>query len=447
MLCSIVILSYNQVDYTRQCLESIRAYTKDVTYELIIIDNASNKETVAYLRQQKDIILIENKENKGFAGGCNQGIKIAKGKYVVLLNNDTIVTNRWLSNMAELMETDEAISMVGPLTNSTVGKQMIKVPYGDNMEEMQQFAKTLSEGNEKPWRTLRIVAFCVIIKKELFQEIGLLDENFAVGNYEDDDFNIRALLAHKKSYICKNSFIHHFMNVSFTQNSLPREKIMLENKLKLESKWDLMDWNHHAESNSYMLQTIVKNQSKRLLHIGCGLGSLGLEIKEKLCDCKIIGMEPHVIRRKIADQYLDSVYPLEIEVLKTLEKISFDMIIIECALEILGLELLENIKSFAKKDAIVLLRVFNIKHITTMERLLLGSVGGNLLCATSENFKYYYDENLKSELEEMGYQVMEIVEIKKRLSNKQEELVQDIGKYKEYRDNTEIYNRIYKIKV
>ena len=94
---AIVILSYNLLDMTRDCIESIRKTTPDSAREIIVVDNASKDNSVAWLKQQKDIKLLCNKENCGFPMGCNQGIRMAeKESDILLLNNDTIMTENAL---------------------------------------------------------------------------------------------------------------------------------------------------------------------------------------------------------------------------------------------------------------------------------------------------------------------------------------------------------------
>ena len=98
-LTSIVILTYNKLDYNMLCIESIRQYTEPDAYEIIVVDNNSADGTVEWLKSQQDIQLILNSENVGFPAGCNQGIKAARGDSILLLNNDTVVTPRWLDNL------------------------------------------------------------------------------------------------------------------------------------------------------------------------------------------------------------------------------------------------------------------------------------------------------------------------------------------------------------
>lgn len=444
-ICSIVILSFNQLYYTKQCLESIRKYTTDVNYEIIIVDNASDKETIDFLETLADIILIKNTGNLGFAGGCNQGIEASHGKYIMLLNNDTIVTKRWLFNMVQFLEKNEKVSMTGPLTNATVGKQMIQVPYGEDLEKMQEFAVKIADSEAPAWRTLRLVAFCLLIRRSLTDEIGLFDTRFEVGNYEDDDFNIRALCAEKKSYICRNSFIHHAMNVSFKQKNISREQIMMKNKQRLEEKWQRMNWNHHAAYNALILNEIIGQGGWEVLQIGCGVGALAIELKDRNKDFHVVGVENHVIRSQIAEMFVDELYDWDRDFLflNRLANRKFDSIVIECMLEKSGFELMERIKPFMRKNTIIILRVFNIRHITTIERAVIGQVGGDLLCASSQGFGYCFERGLNEELEKNSYKIIKEIEVKKSLSFVQEELLKNLEKYTEYQEEGKVYNRIY----
>lgn len=439
-LCSIIILSYNKIEYTIQCLDSIRNYTTDVPYEIIVVDNASNDETVRILEQREDILLVRSHVNLGFAGGCNLGIKYAKGEYIMLLNNDTLVTEKWLLNMYTFLREHPEASMTGPLTNATVGKQMIPVPYGDDMQQMQKFAATLANGKDRPYRTLRLVFFCVLIRKKLFEEIGLLDTDFLVGNYEDDDFNIRALLAGKEAYICTNSFIHHFMNISFQQKNVEREKVMMNNKLVLEKKWDSLDWNHHAVYNRFILEQIVKYGGKRILCLGCGLGALAIELKDRDEDYYIAGMEEHPIRNRIASRFLDCVYHPNTDWNCIMgQQDRYDVIVIEGMVEQYGIDFLQKVKPICKEETIVCLRVFNHLHITTLEKEQTGQIGGNLLCAVSPQFHYYYDGDISELIGHQGFEVVEVSEVRKSLSTIQQTL--ETGNPEQ-----RIYNRIYVMK-
>lgn len=127
---SIVLLSYNTRELTQNCIESIRRYTPRGSYEIIVIDNASHDGSVEWLREQKDIKLLENQVNKGFPAGCNQGIALAEqGNDIMLLNSDTIVTPRWLENLQAALYSSETVGAVGPMAQESTNWQEVYAEY------------------------------------------------------------------------------------------------------------------------------------------------------------------------------------------------------------------------------------------------------------------------------------------------------------------------------
>src|ERR1019366_8002014 len=103
---SIVILTHNQLAHTKTCLESIARHTPEA-HELILVDNGSTDGTADYLREyaarHRRVVVIANRTNRGFAAGNNQGLALATGSQVLLLNNDTVVTPGWLGNMLKVL--------------------------------------------------------------------------------------------------------------------------------------------------------------------------------------------------------------------------------------------------------------------------------------------------------------------------------------------------------
>ncbi|MGB9683276.1 MAG: glycosyltransferase, partial [bacterium] len=208
-LTSIIILTLNNLEYTKKCIESIRKYTPE-PYELIVVDNGSKDGTVEYLENQPDIKLVKNPTNVGFAMGNNMGMKLAKGDYVVILNNDTIVTQGWLTRFIACAESDPSVGIVGPRSNYVAGAQLIKnVSYGNDIDAMQEFARKWSlENSGKYDETVRVIGFCMLVKREVIEKIGGFDPLYESGNFEDDDFCIRAIRAGFKIKITHDVFIH-----------------------------------------------------------------------------------------------------------------------------------------------------------------------------------------------------------------------------------------------
>ncbi|HET8644714.1 MAG TPA: glycosyltransferase, partial [Vicinamibacteria bacterium] len=119
---SVVVVTYNNEDLNRQCLESVYARTEWPHFELIVVDNASGDGTPALLEREQArrerLAVVLNRENRGFAAANNQGLEKASGAFLVLLNNDTVVSRGWLTALVRHLTADPYIGLVGPVTNA-----------------------------------------------------------------------------------------------------------------------------------------------------------------------------------------------------------------------------------------------------------------------------------------------------------------------------------------
>ncbi|MBP2643696.1 MAG: rhamnosyltran: rhamnosyltransferase [Firmicutes bacterium] len=236
-LTSIVILTRNKLDYSKLCLDSIREYTPVGDYEIIVVDNHSTDGTVEWLKSQPDLRLVLNSENRGFPAGCNQGLKLAKGNSVLLLNNDTVVTPNWLLNLSKCLFGASDIGAVGAVTNSCSNFQAIPYDYA-SIREMVEFARKITISNAGCWENRgRLVGFCMLIKAEVISKIGLLDEVFSPGNYEDDDYSLRIRKAGYRLVLCRDTFIHHFGSISFGEQAEGYNALLDANRKKFIAKW------------------------------------------------------------------------------------------------------------------------------------------------------------------------------------------------------------------
>jgi len=235
-LTSIIIVTHNQLGYTKECVESIRLRT-DEPYELIFVDNGSTDGTPEYLASLADAQLIENTNNRGFPAAVNQGIARARGEQILLLNNDTVVSTGWLDRMLRALRSDPRIGLVGPSSNSVSGSQMIPVNYFD-MSSMDGFAwdwGKLHAGRRE--ETDRLIGFCLLVKRAVIDEIGVLDEQFGIGCFEDDDFCIRAIRAGWRAIVSRDAFVHHYGGRTFAGSGVDFAALMEENRRKFTDKW------------------------------------------------------------------------------------------------------------------------------------------------------------------------------------------------------------------
>jgi O-antigen biosynthesis protein len=244
-MVSIVILTFNQLKYTKECIESIRRHTPEA-HEIIFVDNGSTDGTVKWLKkllmENPNYSLIENGKNLGFAKGCNQGIEAASGEYILLLNNDVVVTEDWLSGMMACLNSAPDAGIVGPMTNSISGPQKVETVGYSTTKQLEDYSKDFREQNRHrriPIR--RVVGFCMLFKHALVEQIGLLDESFGSGNFEDDDFCLRAALEGCRNLIAGDVFIHHYGSRSFIGNKIDYGSAMSKNKKLFSEKWTGID--------------------------------------------------------------------------------------------------------------------------------------------------------------------------------------------------------------
>ncbi len=235
-LVSIVILAWNEIAYTRECLDSLARRTA-YPHELVLVDNGSTDGTGEYFTSIPGATVLRNEVNLGFPRGVNQGIRAAKGDLVCLLNNDTVLTPNWLDNLVTCARSDPRVGLVGPRSNYVAGPQVLPVNY-QSVQEMLGFATEFNRPDPRRWFDQdTLVGFCLLIKREVINKIGLFDEQFGVGNFEDNDYCLRARQAGFRLVCAGDTFVHHYGSRSFTGNKVDYRQLMQENRIRFEFKW------------------------------------------------------------------------------------------------------------------------------------------------------------------------------------------------------------------
>ncbi len=242
---SVIVLTWNALEFTKLCAASLLKHTAP-QHEIIFVDNGSRADTVSFLTElelnHSQVKVIFNQTNLGFAAGNNIGIAQACKRHVCLLNSDTVVTEGWLESMIDHMKDDPSIGLVGPLTNSITGPQKLeKVEYDqDTCAGLDDFAEDLTASLKgKRQDNLWVVGFCVLIRDELLERMGGLDESFGQGNYEDTDYCLRAMVGGYSSVIAADSFVHHFGSRSFTDGAVDYAAELAAKHEIFLKKWNL----------------------------------------------------------------------------------------------------------------------------------------------------------------------------------------------------------------
>jgi GT2 family glycosyltransferase/glycosyltransferase involved in cell wall biosynthesis len=245
---SVVILSYNGLELTRACIDSVLRFSNYPNLEVIVVDNMSKDGSRDYLagvaESTPEVKVILNDENLGFSGGNNVGIRASTGDYVVLLNNDTYVTQGWVMDLIRPMLRDAQVGLTGPVTNAIGNEQKIRIDYA-NMEQMGLRSRLFTLGRfGKVFPTRNLAFFCVCLSRAVIERVGLLDEAFGIGFFEDDDYCNRARAAGFKLLVADNVFVHHHLSGSFDKEPERKAELMRTNLLKYEQKWG--KWQPHS---------------------------------------------------------------------------------------------------------------------------------------------------------------------------------------------------------
>ena len=239
---SVIVLTYDNLEFTRACLHSLELHTQYPDWELLLVDNASTDGTREFLAEYAERTprarLIQNDENLGFAAGNNRGLEAAEGEYLVILNNDTYVTRGWLLDLVRHLRRDPKLGLVGPVTNNIGNEAKIAIEYAD-MDEMQRAAVAYTSRHARQALEARVVAFfCAALPRTVHEAVGGLDERFGLGFFEDDDYCRRVEQAGFRIAIAEDVFVHHHLSASFDKVDVERRQALFEkNKRLYEEKW------------------------------------------------------------------------------------------------------------------------------------------------------------------------------------------------------------------
>ncbi|MBO6229992.1 MAG: glycosyltransferase [Ruminiclostridium sp.] len=287
---TVLVQAYNSLDKTKRCVESILKYTKDIDFDLLLIDNGSTDDTLQYFISvdypKKTILRFT--ENRGAAIPYLYIGPDMFSRYLVLVANDLIVTENWLSNMLKIAESDPKIGLVNPMSSNTSNLQDPGLKFAD-YDDMQKKAAAFNVSDPAKWHErLRIITLGTLYKKECLFAIGMpiADVGFA-HNFADDDMAFRVRRAGYKVILAGDTWIHHDDDKSRLAPEAYKKMvsdISIGRQNFRDKYFDIDAWD---DVNDYIPEYLKNlryepSESKRILGIDTKCGTPVLEIKNKL---------------------------------------------------------------------------------------------------------------------------------------------------------------------
>ena len=217
---SIIIVNWNTKGLLKDCLDSVRDYTDRIRYEIIVVDNASSDGSIEMLKSDYPMVqLIINGTNEGFSKANNKGIRKAKGEFILLLNSDTFIKENVFFSLIEHMRKMPEVGICSPAILNMSGEvQTMRTwditPFQSFRRIINCYKITQDGGSwynrEKNVIDADIVAgVCFIVRRKVFKEVGLLDENYFMYNEEDDFCRRTRGKGWKIAYIISLGIYHH----------------------------------------------------------------------------------------------------------------------------------------------------------------------------------------------------------------------------------------------
>lgn len=380
---AIILVSYNSFDMTRNCIASVKENCIEGSYELIVIDNASQDGSAQWLKEQQGIKLVCNQENEGFPRGCNQGIQLAEPESdIFLLNNDTLMMPNALFWLRMGLYEEAQVGACGSVSNSAANYQKIPETY-DTVGGYIEYALNTNIPQRYPYEErMYLIGFAMLIKREAVDRVGLLDERFSPGNFEDTDYGIRLIHAGYKNRVCKNSFIFHWGGQSFGKKLESYKALIQKNKKIFEEKWQREFREYSVIRTDIISKMEVERglDSIRVLDLECGFGMTMAKISSEYPNAECYGIAKEEETAQIAARYGTVVQG-------NIESMTFSEAWKDCDY-IIAAEVLENLEEPEK-----LLR--KIRSLLKKEGCLLISVS---------DMEQWSEKNLRQLMEDNGYQ-------------------------------------------
>jgi GT2 family glycosyltransferase len=427
---SVVLLAFNNLDYTRNCVESILENTDDVEYELILVDNGSTDGTKEYFDSITGAKVIHLKYNIHLVKGFNIGLMAAEGKYSAAVCNDFIFTPNWLSNLLICIESDSKIGFVSPGATSISNMQQISIPF-ISIEDFQNRAREYNVSDSSKWEE-RVVLLPNVLccPTALLERIGYYDTRFFRGEFLDDDISFRIRRAGYKLIYCADTVAHHYGSLTTATDHMTNS--LDEGRKTFVDKYGLDAWLDARMNQSYLEMDYSQlSNVKTILGIEVKCGATLLQIKNRIRS--EFGINPQISTCMMEQKYerdlrsiSENVFLLE-TLLQIPEELNgmIDLIYIEKTLDSFSEGLDDIFKSLSRimsQNGRVVFMINNHISIESLYEMLNYSY-------SLHNRKIYIRDILCKQAEDFGFEGISVINMKQARSPQGIQTIDDLSKF------------------
>ncbi|NOU79239.1 glycosyltransferase [Paenibacillus sp. LMG 31459] len=389
---SIIIAVFpNQFEYMKASIDSIRRFTTKGSYELIVVESGSCLETRNWLAEETEIRSLFFEEQLSLSIALNEGMKVSKYDSILIMHEDTLVTENWLELLLDELYKNSKTGAVGPLTNFADDDQAEAVQFA-SMEELLAYARGLSKTNIVEER-MTLSDFCFLFKRSVLETTGLLDEQLN-GHTAIIDFGLRIIEHGYTLALCRHAYVHHY-----GINEVSTDKI---HQRRFKIKWGFNCEAVKVESNIFRFLEIQNENIYKILILGLvkGKNATTLKIKQMYPDVEI--------------KYCD------IEQLSQLNRIEkFDYIILSSLVD--PEHNLSDVKEMLAKHGQLIIEFSNINFVGVIKRLLLGE-------GLDADKRYWNLVDIGALFEEAGFQELDFEYVYNDTLQEQDDLfIQGLG--------------------
>ncbi len=260
---SVIIVNWNVRDFLDRCLASLRQHVRDLTFEVIVVDNASKDDSVQMVRSKyPEVLLIANEANNGFCRGNNQGLEVARGEFVVLLNPDTEVYPGAMETLVAFLRDHPDVGVVGPMLLSPEGLHM---PNGTRfptlrrelmgvfgLHRFNQRAYDLEGYGREDFSQIAevdvVCGACLMTRQSIVRQIGGLDEQLFM-YFEEVDFCRRVKAAGWKVFYVPEARVYHHWMQSVKQDNIAATRRLFRSQFLYFRK-------HHGLAAAWLLRVL-----------------------------------------------------------------------------------------------------------------------------------------------------------------------------------------------